>query len=131
PGRRAEPPRPPDRGDELAAERGERAVRARSDLEPLNRRVSVPAGEVLLAPGQGAPDGAPGLPGELGSDEGVVAGFVLGSEPTAHELADHADAVARQAERLGDLVAHAPDVLRRDVDHERLALPGADGLVRL
>jgi hypothetical protein len=68
---------------------------------------------------------------ELRGDERVLARLVLRSEAAAHVLADHADLVARHAQRLRHAVAHAPDVLRRDVDVERVANPVAHGLVRL
>ena len=52
-------------------------------------------------------------------------------EAAAHELADHAHLVLRQAQACGQVAAEAPDVLRRDVDVERVAAPLADALVRL
>ena len=58
-------------------------------------------------------------------------GAVLRAEAAAHEVADDAHLVRGQAERLGDVGADAPDELRRDVDVERVALPAADGAVRL
>src|SRR5206468_686257 len=102
--------------DELAAERRDRAVRACARTQLLDRRVPVAAREVLLPAGERTPDGAAGPPREFGGDERVVAGAVLRSEAAAHEPADDAHPVGGQAERLGDLVAHAPDELRRDVD---------------
>src|SRR5439155_9284909 len=46
---RGVPARPAERGDELAFERGERAVGSRARTELLDRRVAVPRVEVLLA----------------------------------------------------------------------------------
>ncbi len=100
-------------------------------LEALDGRVAVAGCLVLLAPGQRTADGPAGPPRELGGDERVVAGAVLRSEAAAHELADHTNLVGRQAQLLGDLVAHAPDELGRDVDVETVALPLADRLVGL
>src|SRR6059058_5561667 len=68
-----------------------------------------------------AAHGGAGLARERDRDEGVVARGVFRAEAAAHEVADDAHLVGRQAERLGDLVANAPDVLRRGVDLERVA----------
>ena len=122
---------PADRVQELAVERDQRAVRAGAGAEPLDRRVAVAGGEVLLAARQRAVHRPPGPAGERDRDVGVVARAVLGAEAAAHVVADHAHAVGGQLELLRDRVAHAPDELRRDVDLERLALPAADRLVGL
>ena len=68
---------------------------------------------------------------ELRGDERVLVRAVLRAEAAAHVLADDAHLVARHPELLGDRVADAPDVLRRDVDVERVAHPLADRLMRL
>src|SRR5439155_8811233 len=112
-------------------ERGERAVGSRAGTELLDRRVAVPRVEVLLATRERALDRAARALRELDRDVGVVARVVLRAEAAAHVVADDAHFVARQAERLRDLLADAPDELRRDVDDEPVALPFAHGLVRL
>ncbi len=68
---------------------------------------------------------------KLCGDVREVAGAVLRAEAAAHVLAHDAHLVLRQAERLGHLLAHAPDELCRDVDDERVAFPLAHRLVRL
>src|SRR5205085_5246782 len=85
----------------------------------------------LLATRERALDRAARALREPDRDVGVVARVVLRAEAAAHVVADDAHFVARQAERLRDLLADAPDELRRDVDDEPVALPFAHGLVRL
>ena len=99
--------------------------------DALHGRVPVPADDVLLAPRERAAHGPAGPLRELGREQDVVAGAVLRAEAAAHELADDANPVLRQPERLGELAPNAPDVLRRDVDVEPVAAPLADALVRL
>jgi hypothetical protein len=110
---------------------GQGSVGARAGHEPLDRGVAIAADEVLLAAAERAAHWGAGLACEGDRDEGVVAGVVLGAEASAHEVADDAHLVARQAEGLGDVVTDAPDVLRRDVDLERVTLPAADRLMSL
>ena len=103
----------------------------RADRELLDRRVAVAGRRVLLATGQRAVNRPPGSLRKLGGDERVLARVVLRAEAAAHVLADDAHLVAGDPELLRDGVADAPDVLRRDVDVERVADPFAHGLVRL
>ena len=91
----------------------------------------LPVGEVLLAPRERAADRTAGALCELDRDERVVARAVLRAEAAAHELADDAHLVRREAELARDLVADAEDELRRDVDVERVAAPLAHRLMRL
>ena len=97
----------------------------------LARGVAIAGDDVLLAPGEAAADRSASPLRELGRKEDVVADAGLGAEAAAHELADHAHLVLRQAEGLGEVAADAPDVLGRDVDVEAVASPLADALVRL
>src|SRR5262249_58216979 len=94
-------------------------------------RVPIAGRLVLLAPRERAANGSTGAARELGRNERVVVGSVLRPEAAAHVLADDPDLVAGNAELCGELVADAPDVLRRDVDVERVADPLAHGLMRL
>jgi hypothetical protein len=128
---RREPAVPAERGDELALERGQRPVGARTRAQALDRRVAVARVEILLASRQRALDWPAGALRELGGDERVVPGAVLRPEAAAHVLADHAHLVGGQTESPRDLVADPPHVLGRDVDDELVAFPVADRLVRL
>ena len=125
------PARPADGVRELAVERDDRPVAARAGAEPLDRRVAVARGGVLVAARERAAHGPPRPLSKLGGDERVLVRPVLRAEAAAHELAHDAHLVRRHLERLGDGVAHAPDELRRDVDVEDVARPLADRLVRL
>ena len=129
-GRRV-PARPADRVRELAVERDDRPVAACAGAKPLDRGVAVARGGVLLAPCECAAHRPPRPLRELGSDVRVLVGAVLRAEAAAHVLADDAHLVLGQPERVGDRLADAPDVLRRDVDVEHVALPLAERLVRL
>ena len=129
-GRRG-PAVPAGRVHELAGEREQRPVGLGGGGQPLNRGVAVPGREVLLAPGERAADRTAGALRELDRDERVVARAVLRAEAAAHELADDAHLVRREAELARDLVADAEDELRRDVDVERVAAPLAHRLMRL
>ena len=95
---RGGPARAADGVDEVAAERDERPVRRRRGGQPLDRRVAVAGGDVLLAPRQRAPDGPARSLRELGRDRRVVAGAVLRAEAAAHRVADDAHLVGRQVE---------------------------------
>src|SRR5262249_48287891 len=121
-GRRG-PAVPAGRVHELADEREQRPVGLRRCGQALNGRVAVAGGEVLRGPWERAPNGPARALRKLYRDVGVVAGAVLRAEAAAHELADDAHLVRGEAERPGDLVADAPDELRRDVDVERVAAP--------
>ena len=99
--------------------------------ELLDRRVAVPGVEVLLATRERALHRPARALRELDPDVRVVAGVVLRAEAAAHVVADDAHLVPRQAERVRDLLADAPDELRRDVDDELVAFPLAHRLVRL
>jgi hypothetical protein len=125
------PPAPAHGVRELTAERDQRAVGASARAQPLNRRIAVAGCLALFPPRQRAAHGPASAARELGCDPRVVARAVLRPEAAAHELAEDAHAVGRQPELLGQLVADAPDVLRRDVHDERVAFPGADGAVGL
>ena len=122
---------PADGHDEVAGERGQRPVGLRAGTEPLDGRMPVSADQVLLAARERAADGPSGALGDLRGDERVLAGMVLRAEAAAHEVADDAHLVLRDAELLGGLRAHAPDELRRGVEVEDVAFPLADRLVRL
>ena len=130
-GRRHEPAVPPERAGVLAAERGERAVRAGGCGDVLPGRVAVPADDVLVAARDGAARRAPGPLRELGGEQDGVVEACLRAEAAAHELADDAHLVGRQPERRREVVAGPPDPLGRDVDVERVPAPLADALVRL
>ena len=125
------PAEPADRVHVLAAERGERAVGARTGDEPLDRRIAVAGGDVLLATRERAAHRPPGARRERGGDQRVVTGVRLRAEAAAHELADDPHPVLREPHHVRDLAAHAPDVLRRGVHLERLADPAAHAAVRL
>jgi hypothetical protein len=123
---------PADGVDELAAERRERPVGLRAGDEPLDGRVAVAGGRVLLASRERAPHRLARALRELGADVRVVAGPVLRAEAAAHELAHDAHVVGVQPELPRERVADAPDELRGDPDVELLvAAPLADRLVSL
>ena len=126
-----EPTVPAERSDELAFERRQRAVGARSGTQLLDRRIAVAGVEILLAASERTLDGTACALRKLGRHVRVVACAVLRSEAAAHVVAHDSHLVLREVELLRDLVADAPDELRRDVDDELVSVPVADRLVRL
>ena len=96
---RRQPAAPAERAEVLAAERGQRAVRARARGDALDRRVAVAGDHVLLAARHRAANRPAGAARQLGGDARVVAGAVLRAEAAAHVLADDAHLVRREAER--------------------------------
>ena len=85
------------------------------------RRATVRPGELLLA-GPANRDGLPGGAGEARRLDGGLGG-VLPAEPAAHVGHDHADAVARDAERLGQDLLRPEGPVAAGPDGEAVPAP--------
>ena len=93
--------------------------------------VRKPAASVLLAAAVHEPHGPAGAARELGRQDPLRPDAELRAEPAAHELADHADALGIELERLGDGRAGVVDGLGRAPEREPVLAPVGDGGVRL
>ena len=115
----------------IEIDRGEATVARGAKCDALPGTRAIPGVDLLTRAIHDAGDGAAESLGEDRGNVGVRAGEVLRAESAAHRLADHAHVGERDAECLGDVVAHAVDALRALPDGEAVAVPLGDGAVRL
>ena len=107
----------------LERDRGQRAVASGPDLEPLQAVRPIASRDMLFTAVQHQPHRRASLPRQMDRQQAEVADAVLRTESAAREVADHADAILRQLEQLGGLVAHAGRELRRGINREPFIRP--------
>ncbi len=112
-------------------DRGEYAIFGGADREALQTRRPVAGVDLLTSAINDTGHSATESFGEERGDVGMRGGVVLGAEAAAHGLADHADVGERDAEVLGEIVAHAENSLRAFPHREMIAIPLGDGAMWL
>ena len=120
-----------ERDQRIEHERGEGAVLSRGDGDLLHCGRPVAAVGLFGAAVVDAAHGRAKRAREQRGGVGVCAGAVLGAEAAPHVVLDHPHLRLRHAECLGDVAAHAEDPLRGLPHGELVAIPLADGAVRL
>ena len=112
-------------------ERGQRAVAADAQAQPLARRRAMADRAVHLVAAQHQLDRPPDQPGGEDAQDLRPGDQALRAEAAAEERAADKDLLRRDAEQPGDAAARHHQALARRVDRQRIAVPGGDDGVRL